>query len=392
MRNQRGFILISVMSIVAFLILAGASLLTRGVWQMNTGSRLYNRVNALSMAEAAIEQSSRNLRSAATSDDIMSADISTGSFTIGTMENLGNLRYRTTVTGTSITETRNVEAIFQLTAESVFQFALFGDLIIDVDGNIATDSYDSSLGLYNDDPADPDYNKAHHGDIGTNSTAAGGVSFDGRSLFIDGQVAVGYGVIDPYSVVEDYDPLFVTGGTDPPSDSQDVVTQPSAFPLTSVSVPAGVTCADHAIGGGTVETLSPTGGDNGDGVYCFNNLFLDGRAKLTASGDVQIYITGSLLFSGNSQLGYEYDPGRMLVMITDTGSADFIDGNPEFYGAFYAPESTITVSGTADIYGSIIAEQINVAGTANIHYDESIAELDDITNLFSSERISWQEI
>jgi hypothetical protein len=38
----------------------------------------------------------------------------------------------------------------------------------------------------------------------------------------------------------------------------------------------------------------------------------------------------------------------------------------------YAPNSLFTLSGTADIYGSVLAARINETGNANIHYDRRL--------------------
>lgn len=394
-KQRGGFILVTVMGLMTILTLAVISIFTRGLWQTSTGTRLYDRSGALYLAEAAIEQASLNLKTPTTTDDITAQTISTGSFSISPPQLIGVNTWLVIATGTQGDNSRQVETIFRLTPQSIFQFAIFGDLNMSVSGSAETDSFDSSLGPYNDDSSDPAYNAGHNGDVGTNATTSGGVDVGG-SIFIDGQIAVGYGAPDPYAVVDGYDPLFVTGGTDPPSDTQDVVTQSNAFPLSSVTVPAGLTCIDHTVTGSTIETLTPTGGDNGDGVYCYNDLTLQGGSTLTTSGDVTVYITGQFRATGNSLMGNVSDPTQLLVKMTSSGDVAIdpgvMSGTTGFYGALYAPESTIDISGNAEIFGSIIAAQINVTGHASIHYDESITGLDEVSNTFTTKRLTWQEI
>jgi hypothetical protein len=38
----------------------------------------------------------------------------------------------------------------------------------------------------------------------------------------------------------------------------------------------------------------------------------------------------------------------------------------------YAPNALFTLSGTADVYGSVLAARINETGNADIHYDRRL--------------------
>jgi len=375
-------------------MVVGGAVLTRGLWQANASFRIYHRSNALHLAEAAVDQAAQNLRTATTTDDVMEATLSTGSFQVDPPQPLGGMLYRVTTRGMSQQEQRRIEAIFRLTQESLFQFALFGDHDLSIGGSVITDSYDSSLGPYNATPG-PASNVGHDGNVGTNATSPGGVVVGG-SIFIDGQVAVGYGVADPESVVTGYDPAFITGGTSPPSDTQDIVSQSSAFPMAPVTVPGGLTCGDLTISSDTVETLSPTGGPNGDGVYCYRNLTLQGGGTLTASGPVTVYVTGQFTARGNSLMGVPSNPKHLLVLMTATGDATVeqgtLTGSTGIYGVLYGPYSTIDIAGNAEVFGSIIAQRINVTGSALIHYDEAVSDLTQISNTFKAVRIAWREL
>ena len=393
-RPRHGFVLIPTVGVIVLFTLWGSSLVVRGIWQSGASIRAYHRTNALHLADAAVEQAVRNLRTLDTADDVSTATLSTGNFQIDAVQSLGPALYRVTAHGTSQQETRRIEAVFRLQSESIFQFALFGDQHINVSGNAITDSYRSSLGAYNSDPG-PGYNAGHNGDAGTNTATVGGMTVGG-SIFIDGQVAVGYNASDPQAVVVGYNPAFITGGTSPPSDTQDIVPQSSAFPMPPVSVPAGLTCSNFTVGNNAVETLSPTGGPNGDGVYCFHNLTLQGGGMLTTSGPVTVYITGEFDAKGNSLMGVPSDPEQMLVLMTPTGDVTIeegtLTGSTGFYGALYGPNSTIDIQGNAEVFGSIIAQTINVTGSAAIHYDEALTDLTKVTNTFKVTRLAWREL
>jgi len=189
---------------------------------------------------------------------------------------------------------------------------------------------------------------------------------------------------------------FITGGTSPPSDTQDVLSQGSTFPMPAVTVPAGLTCSDFTVTGDTTVTLSPTGGPNGDGAYCYKELTIQGGATLTASGPVTVYITGDFTAKGNSTMGVPDSPTQMLVQMTSTAGGTIeegtLTGSTKFYGALYAPNSPITITGSADVYGSIVAQSVNLAGSASIHYDQALKTLSQISNSYTTTRIAWREL
>src|SRR3989338_44617 len=201
-RNPPGFRYLLSLLFVFFLTIAGTSFLIRSVSELDVSQRFGNQSAALHVADAGVDQAARNLRTPTDlTDDVTSATLPTGVFTIDTPVSLGGDRWRVVTHGSSVNEPhrkRNVEAVFQLVPQSLFQYALFGDQQISVSGNAVTDSYDSGSGPYDDDTA------GHNGDVGTNSTSLGGVAVGG-SIFVDGQVAVGPNVADPDSVVSGYD-------------------------------------------------------------------------------------------------------------------------------------------------------------------------------------------
>ena len=390
--GQGGSVLTLSFGVILVVTTLGATTLMRGLGEQRLGQRHATQERAFELAEAAIDQASFNLRTALdTTDDVLTATLSTGTFQVDSpVTQLGPNLWQVTTRGTSGQDQRRLEAVFQLTPQSVFQFALFGNQQVNISGSAFTDSYDSSLGPYNDDSSSPDYNAAHNGDVGTNGVSTGGVTVGG-SIFVDGQVAVGAGVADPVSVVTGYDPAFITGGTSPPTDTQDVAAQSSTFPMPAVTVPGGLTCSDFTVTGNTTITLAP-------GDYCYRNLTIQGGGALTTTGagDVTIYLTGQLSAKGNSAVGYASDPAKMQFLMSPSGSAEIEDGtitgSTAFYGALYGPNSTINITGNAEVFGAIIARQVNVSGSAIVHYDEHLSTSTTVPNIYQRALVSWREL
>ena len=123
-----------------------------------------------------------------TTTNIASTALSRGTYWAEVTQ-IESLRYQVVAHGLSAGELRDIEATVALTPQSVFQYALFGNQQVNVSGNATTDSYDSRLGSY------ASQIPTHDGDVGTNSTSAGGVSVGGRGgrAGHDGQHRCGHG-------------------------------------------------------------------------------------------------------------------------------------------------------------------------------------------------------
>ncbi len=441
--NQRGMVYVVSLGVAFMLTVIGASLLVRSVSEQSLSQRSRDQSAALHFAEAGVDQAARNLRTPTDPDDDttdsdnaakMATRLPGGRFTLDPTSALGNNRYQVVSHGTSDDDPsypRDIEATFQLKPKSIFDGPLFGDEGVTIGGSAITDSYNSCPGgVYNADGscAAPkgynaclatnaqtgvctQYNKNHNGDIGTNATTTGGLTVSG-SIFIDGQVAVGPDVVNPISVISsNCSPqpsciqAYITGGTSPPSDDQDVFSQDVPLPLPAVTLPGGLTsCTNQTITGGNTLTLSPTGGPLGNGTYCFNNLTVQGNATLTATDSVTVYLTGKLTARGDSVVGVTNNPSAMSFLMTSGAEATLeqgtITGHTTFYGSLFGPDATIDISGNADVYGSIVAEQINVTGSASVHYDESLADCDlhpehpgcSYSQHFTTSLVSWREL
>ena len=381
--RQRGTAMILSMSLIFLLGALGSTTLLRSLHEHHLEDRSAARQQAFFLAEAGVDQALINLQTADLADDVNTAALSTGTFQVDNPPvSLGPLQSRITAHGLTQGEARHVEATIQLTPESVFQFALFGDHQVTVSGNAQTDSYDSRDGAYNDDLHD------HHGDVGTNTTTTGAIAVSG-SIFVDGQLVVGPNVSNPPSVVQGFNPVFVTGGTSPPSDTQDVVSAGRTFPTPDVVVPGDLTCVDLRVNGNDTVTLAP-------GTYCYHNLTIEGGGTLTSSGAVTIYLTGELTAKGNSSMGVPSSPKQMLVLMSSSEEVTLeqgtLTGSTQFSGALYAPNSAINISGNAEIFGSVIARQVNVTGSAEVHYDQALTDVTQVSNLYSTSLVSWREL
>jgi hypothetical protein len=286
---------------------------------------------------------------------------------------------------------RDLEAIVDATPFSVFQYPLFGDQLLDLRGTVETDSYNSNAGPY--DPL----TAGDNGDIGTNAIT--NIQLPGPSndvgLFISGNVDVS-GDIYVGAGSDPADVMDTNGGSYTVSGTTSAMSDPLLLP--PVIVPAGLTCTDLTILSFETVTLGP-------GEYCYHNLTMGtpdalgaiGPAVLEVTGEVTIYITGDLTAANDSFIGNTYNPSYTLFQLASpeyqgglTTEAT-LTGTTQFYGAIYAPDSTVNLHGTVDIYGSITANKIWQTGTAIVHYDEGLQDRDDIIGGYTTDVIYWRD-
>jgi hypothetical protein len=330
---------------------------------------------ALSLGEASLDETIPKLRVGDFSD-LNPVLLDGGSYWAEVIAEGGPLEYRVTGHGMAESAQRNIESIMHLTKTSIFQFALFGNSQLTIGGDVITDSYNSNEGAY-----DP-FNPGEEGDIGTNATAYGGITIPG-GIIVNGSVVSGPDV-DPASVVDaNCGSLTITG--DPPD-----FPLPSTMPMPAVELPLGfpVPCPNVTINGGTPLTLPP-------GEHCFHNMQINGGGVLTSSGPVTVYVTGELYVAGNTTVGVPSAPDNFLMLLTSSRPATLnsgLTGSSAFYGGLYGPNATIEIGGTATIFGSVVAQHIEVPGNAVIHYDEAMGELEGPLGFYKVRVLTWREL
>jgi hypothetical protein len=381
--NRRGLLYLVSLGIVFFLTIVGASMLMRGLSETHLSERSRNQSAAFHLADAGVDQAAINLRTDTLSDDILTRTLPMGTSSILAVVPLGSQLDQVTVRGISVSEQRDVEAVVQLTRQSVFQFALFGAAHVNIGGDTITDSYSSSLGSYGSQVP------GKNGDVGTNATGTWGkgITVTGTSLVVNGQVVVGPDVTDFTTVVTgNVNDDFITGG--PPK----YVSQPTTFPMVEALTVPPVGC-ETALPPLIEKTRTF---QTAVGAYCPpGDLVVNGGEQLTADGPVKIYLSSQLQVSGNTTVGVVGNPAAMAFLLSSSGGATFqgsLTGTTSFYGVVYGPRASISISGNAEVFGSIIAEDVDLSGDAVIHYDERLTEFTDISNMYATRIISWREL
>jgi hypothetical protein len=388
--NQRGVVMVTALAIVTVLTTLGAAFLIRSLNESFQGHRTVDRGAAFYLAEAGVDQAVATL--SVNPDPAALVGLTQnlggaqplGSFTIESATQLSPNVFQVVSRGVSQNEIRRVETVLSFEPETLFQYSLFADELLE--GSMLSDSYDSRLGVYNDDPTDsiPD-NSGQNGDLGTNGTDFGDLTIT-NTAFIEGQLAVGPNVNPPESIVDGYNPALITG--DP-----EVISQPDEFPMPPVSVPAGLTCSPLTLNGQDEHILTATGGPLGDNRYCYTDINITGGAVFSPSSDVIVYVTGNVVTRGNTALGNTAHPSYLALLLTSTAVVTLEQrGTSRLYGAVYGPEIDMTISGNAEFFGSLIVDRLHIPGSATVHYDEALVTRTDVSNQSKPTVISWRDL
>lgn len=256
------------------------------------------------------------------------------------------------------------------TATAIYDRWLCGPFVgidwLSVPGTPDTDSFDSGEGSYSSSLA------RDRGSI----CSDGPINIDGNSL-IRGDARAGKG----------YD-VTITGGA--------TVTRSIGSRLKRLNLPPVDATSAAAVNDNAQVPLIPEGNSwkspvdaNGNflldgnkvidlpgGTYYFNDFTLTGQAVFNVMGPATIYITGNFERSGGTRVNNNTQvPANLQFLMT--GGTALVTSENEFHGVIYAPNSAVTIDGSADLFGAVVGKTLTLTGSGQAHYDESL-QMEDI--------------
>lgn len=189
----------------------------------------------------------------------------------------------------------------------------------------------------------------------------------------------------------------------------DPVTQPSASGYTSlgqVSSPttlgtAGaattIVCTDIRLSGNSQVvtfrgdvTLLITAAAGTDAINITGN---SSGITVAANSTLTIYTAGNIDLTGQGIVNTSGAPKNIQIYGTSTSTTQDQDikiaGGGNFSGVIYAPNGSVSLRGDGAMWGSVVAEDIELTGNANFHYDESLGNLSGGNPFRVS---SWKEL
>lgn len=121
---------------------------------------------------------------------------------------------------------------------------------------------------------------------------------------------------------------------------------------------------DLSLSGVNIATLA-------NGTYCFHNVTLTNSAQLKVNGPVVIKITGMLNAGGATSLtNTTAIPGNLRILSSFTGANGVIISNgTNAYMVIYAPNTNVTITGAAPLFGTVAGKTLTISNSGMIHYD-----------------------
>ena len=364
--NEKGFVLITSFMIISVLIILSAAIIAQTISEKNAAQRYCESMQALFVSEAGIQRAIHQLNDSGNwtgwSDELADGEGqpyreiteilgTVGSYYVKIVNPLSNtpmIISRGHVPDTVISRVKR-DLTVEVGKETPFNYAGFGKTSITMTGSGSTDSYNSK------DPYDP-LEPGVNGDIGTNADEA---TVTGEAT-VNGDIETNADIT--LTVVIAPDSLTVLG-----------------------------TFGDESLNSGEILILSEN--------RKYNSLTVNPGGKVIIDGDRELYFTGAMTLKGD----FIIQPGSSLIIYTDakcsiggtgivnqteipenliiystysgTGDAVSFTGAGAYYGAVYAPEGDVLVSGSGDVYGSLIGDNVTVSGGGNIHYDEALQDI-----------------
>ena len=122
-----------------------------------------------------------------------------------------------------------------------------------------------------------------------------------------------------------------------------------------------------------------------------------GGVNINTGAELQVYgsgdfsITGQGILNGGNTLATANQPINCQFYGTKTSGVQNINitGNGVLSAVVYAPQGSITITGNGDVMGSMVGNDITLAGNALFHYDESLADF-GVANPYRIQ--SWTEL
>lgn len=272
--------------------------------------------------------------------------------------------------GAPDSEIRVVEV--QARSQSVFSLGLFSDMTLSLTGSVQMDSFDSDVAPYNAKNFGKNTRIGSNNDVKlTGAVQVYGESSAGGKLAITGGAAKVYGQsFEGVSKIE-------LPSVDDMVAAAKASNHNAAIPKACVGKDCNVTVYNPTtrelnVPNKAVWTL-PGGTKDSPRIYYFSKLSISSSATVTINGHVVIYTDGPVDIGTNPNVGSVGGTAAPLFQLYSSSTAAVkMAGNKAFTAAVYAPKATLSLAGTADLYGAYIAKQVSFVGNAAFHYDEAL--------------------
>jgi hypothetical protein len=298
---------------------------------------------------------------------------------------------------------RRLEAIVR--PVSSFNQAIMGVNTIDMNNqNIVVDSYDSTDPTKSTNGLYDVTKRQENGDVATD-----GNLIDAGNAHIYGDVATNSGTVSGAANVtgverDDFYQEPIPVGAPTWTSYNSTVTSVTNSTTLMANATSGASVARYQLSSvnlsGT-KTLTLAGASDGSQtyieIYVTGDISFSGQSQLIIQPGVtaKIYFAGNVDVQGNGILNSNNQPSDLQLygIQPPTGISKHLGlgGNGQIIASVYAPNHDVTVNGggtNGHVFGSVVGLTVTMTGVTNLHYDEKLSELGIINNY---KIVSWFE-
>ncbi|MBS1790874.1 MAG: HYR domain-containing protein [Acidobacteria bacterium] len=164
----------------------------------------------------------------------------------------------------------------------------------------------------------------------------------------------------------------VVGGTITNNAPAPLMTPPVVPPCPAFSSNSGISGTySYSASSGNLTLSGINSATLASGTYCFNNLTMTNSGQLTVNGPVVIKLTGKLSIGGASIINNTAGiPGNLQILSSYSGANGVtINNGANNLVVIYAPQTGVSITGTAPVFGTVVGKTITVGNSGTIHYD-----------------------
>jgi hypothetical protein len=352
--GQRGSALLIALIACMTLAMLAVGLLNTALTNNRASDEMVYWMQSLYYARSGASAVLNNLNTGGTTPTLTASQTFSdgGSFTASAVAT-GTNQYTITSTGTVIgfrkeNVRRKIEVVVQKPDMNPFRWAAFGRDSLTSNGVTNTNSYDSTKGVFNPN------NPGSKGDVGTNGTMSIGGTVHGNATLGPDATIAGASSISG-NVIRLTSPVVF-----PDVDPGNAKTNNNNAALSDGYSASDMSFTLH--GNKTVDFPA--------GIYYFSSFTMTGNVGIRSLGPVTIYVEGSAGIGGCADSSNNPHDTRLMVMGAESVT---VHGTADIWGVVYAPNSDVTINGTPGVYGAVIGKTLSLKGTADFHFDESLA-------------------
>ncbi|MGE0494935.1 MAG: PilX N-terminal domain-containing pilus assembly protein [Vulcanimicrobiota bacterium] len=282
---------------------------------------------------------------------------------------------------------RHAGVVVKLTSSN-YPNAIFAANRLVMAANCTTDTWDSSVGSY----ATSRVIGAGQAHVGVNSTSPASVVMDATSQLdpLSPLVATGNVLVPPGAP-----PTAVVGTPFLSYSSLQYMPQPQ--PLPPVDMEGTNTAAASAVGSGPPGPQFDASGYLLPGVYgdvvvsgwdlklrqgqtyFFETLDVSAAGSTvslepSATTATTVKIRSGVTLAQDAVVNTSGNPGLLQMQVQNSPPGGvIIAGGTQAFFAFYGPTTNVTMVG-GDLYGSVVGDQIIMAASSSVHYDQALAD------------------